>query len=200
MNKNAGAGWGHALRQPLFLAVGGTVAAATVLAGVILVANTTSAASPTSPLSGSQTSASTTGVQPAPKAQPKPTTSPNNNGSGVGNGNGNDKKTILLSGEVVGLYPGATKTLTLAAGNLNNFTVRLYQLTADVGTPVTTGGTTPKVECLGSVLVVTPQALPVNIPQSGGSVTASVHMLPTATNDCRNATFPIRFTGKVDKP
>jgi hypothetical protein len=182
VSKSNGAWWWHHLQRPLFaLAVAG-IATATVAAGVALSA-----------------SSSSTGTAAAAK-QPSPSASPNNNGNGVGNGKGNDKKDLVVSGSVTGLYPGATRPLSLNVTNDNNFSVRLYQLTADVGRPVTTGTSTLKAFCRGTAVTIVLPTLPVTIPEGGGTLSATAQMDTASTNDCRNATFPITYTGKVDKP
>ena len=106
--------------------------------------------------------------------------------------NGNDKRTILASGEVEGLYPGALKDVPVLLENPNNFDVVVTELAAGVAhaSPSCRAGNVDVDDFAGRRLV----------PKNGTAVqTLVVRMHNDAPDDCKNTTWQLTYSGRAEK-
>lgn len=111
------------------------------------------------------------------------------------------RSSVAIGGTVTGLAPGNTSTLTVTLTNRSPATYRLVEL----DTTVLDASAACRAE--GNV-VVSPYRLgradvPVYVIPLGGTVTVplAVTFLSSSVNQdaCRNATFPLRFTGTATR-
>lgn len=110
------------------------------------------------------------------------------------NNNGDDPaaQPFLVSGDVDGLAPGVTRTLSLQLSNPNSGEISVQSLTVTVGDGH--GG------CAGSNVHVGPWSGPVFVPGRGtAQVSLPLTMLDSAPGACQGATFPLTYGGSAVK-
>ncbi|MDP9419004.1 MAG: hypothetical protein M3P53_02455 [Actinomycetota bacterium] len=114
-------------------------------------------------------------------------------GNGKNQGAGNDKKDLVISGSVSGLYPGSTRQLALELRNDNNFPVEVTSIDVAVAdaSPGCPAATLRADGFRGSATVAS---------NSSSTQVLDVRMSNGATDACKNATFPLTYTAKAVKP
>ncbi|HZQ77990.1 MAG TPA: hypothetical protein VFE55_11710 [Acidimicrobiia bacterium] len=115
-------------------------------------------------------------------------------GRQVVNGDTNDPaaQSFVVSGDVDGLAPGVTRTLSLTLSNPNDGAISVRSLTVTVGDG--RGG------CTAGNVEVGPWAGPVLVPGRGrAAVSLPVTMLDSAPGVCQGATFPLTYGGSAVK-
>lgn len=106
--------------------------------------------------------------------------------------NGEDKKDFTIAGNVSGLYPGSSKTLTVTMTNANNFAIRVTSLTAAVADPAG--------PCTAGVVRVDPMAGTVVVPKNGtATATLTARMANDPSNDCKSTSFGLAYSGTAVK-
>lgn len=120
---------------------------------------------------------------------------PGSDGGGI---SGVEPLTVVLDGQVDGLYPGASGSLPLMVGNPTTVTMRIERLTIGVGTPDRDGCPaeailvgTPLERGSGTVDVAL--ALP---PAVLHEFSVPVAMATDAPESCQGATFPLRYVAE----
>ena len=127
-----------------------------------------------------------------PKSQGTLTGGSGDNGNGKNNGGGNDKKDFTIAGNVSGLYPGSSKTLTVTLTNQNNFAIRVLTLTATVADPAG--------PCTAGVVKVDPLSGTVVVPRNGtATTTLTARMANDPANACKSTTFGLAYKGTAEK-
>jgi hypothetical protein len=107
--------------------------------------------------------------------------------------NASAKKAFRISGDVDGLFPGASVPLTLSIQNLNNFNIDVQSIAVDVSNA--SGA------CTASVLTVEPFHGSLIVPKDGvASTNLNVRLDASAPMDCEDATWPLVYTGTAVKP
>jgi hypothetical protein len=100
--------------------------------------------------------------------------------------------TFTLSGSVTGLYPGATRDLTVRITNPGNVALRVTSVRVTVRDA--------SAACRASNLVAWSYSGRAYVARHGtASVTVPVRMVPTALDACQNATFPLVFHAEAVK-
>lgn len=110
-----------------------------------------------------------------------------------GNGNADEAaRSFLVAGDVEGLAPGVTRSLSLLLSNPNTTAISVEKLSVSVGNSGT--------GCAGTNLRVGAFGAPVLIPSRGSAqVSLPVTMLGTAPAACEGATFPLTYNGSAVK-
>jgi hypothetical protein len=106
--------------------------------------------------------------------------------------NGADKKAILASGTVPGLYPGATLELPVLLENRNNFDVVVVELAASVAHASSScrAGNVEIDDFTGRRLV----------PENGTAVqTMVVRMHHDAPDACKSVEWQVTYSGRAEK-
>jgi hypothetical protein len=101
-------------------------------------------------------------------------------------------KDFTMSGSVAGLYPGAVKPLPVTLTNESNFPIRVTVAPVTVE-DANTG-------CTADNIRVTVPAGATEVPKNGtATVALTVRMRNSPPNACKNATFPLTYTGTATK-
>jgi hypothetical protein len=107
------------------------------------------------------------------------------------------KKTVTVKGvPVSGLYPGASKRLTVTVKNGNHFKIKLATVKTAVAAKTSLAG------CTGSatnLTVVRPKPTLKMAPMKSGKLTLIVAMPRSVVNACQGARFTISITVKAVK-
>lgn len=109
-----------------------------------------------------------------------------------GSGDDGTAESFVVSGDVAGLAPGLTRTLSVRLSNPNRAAISVEALVVTVGdSPTGCSGDTLQVGALGG---------PVLVP-AGGEAQASlpVTMAASAPSVCQDATFPLTYGGSAVK-
>jgi hypothetical protein len=109
-----------------------------------------------------------------------------------GNGDDSSAASFVVSGDVAGLAPGVTRTLSLRLSNPNGSAISVEVLEVTVGDSAT--------GCSAGTLRVGAFTGPVLVP-GGGEAQASlpVTMAASAPSVCQGATFPLTYGGSAVK-
>lgn len=100
---------------------------------------------------------------------------------------------FTISGDVSGLYPGASLPLHLTVLNRERFPI--------VVTSITTSVSDAGALCAGSNLSVTSFNGTLTLPAGGvNAVTVSATMLPSAPDACQGHVFPLQYRGAATRP
>jgi hypothetical protein len=100
---------------------------------------------------------------------------------------------FTIAGDVTGLYPGATRSLTLTVTDRRTFPILVTSITTAVG-----GG---RPGCPAADLRVGPFTGGVSVAGEGSAqVVVTVSMLRSAPNACQGAVFPLSYHGTATKP
>lgn len=92
-----------------------------------------------------------------------------------------------------GLYPGAVLPRTVRVSNPNAFDITVTSITTTIGTPQSAG-------CPSTAVSVDPFTTAFKVPDKKSvDVTLAARMSATATNACKNTTFPVTYTAKAVK-
>lgn len=98
------------------------------------------------------------------------------------------------------LYPGARTVRWIRLSNPANFAISVTTVTATVGTPRTAHGT-PARNCPASSVTVGALGVPVTVPPNGSiDTTLPIRMAAGVSDDCKNLTFPLTYSGTATKP
>jgi hypothetical protein len=116
-----------------------------------------------------------------PNGQPPP-------GAASAPGGGPQTMTFSISGKVVGLYPGNTRTLALKVTNPNTVAITVTSITTTVSNASSV--------CVAANVKVTSFTGSLSV-AAGKSVTVNVKatMLHSAPNPCQGAVLPFHYTG-----
>jgi hypothetical protein len=112
----------------------------------------------------------------------------------VNGGTGHDPaaQPFLVSGDVDGLAPGVTRTLSLELSNPNDGAISVQSLTVAVGDG--------RDGCPGANVGVGPWTGPVFVPRGGtAEVSLPVTMLASAPGACQGSTFSLTYGGSAVK-
>jgi hypothetical protein len=105
-----------------------------------------------------------------------------------------------VPGRATALIPGATGNRWIRLTNVENFPILVQTLTTTVGSPVDSAGHTVPA-CPANAVRVDALAKPVTVAGNGiADVALVTHMVATASNSCRNLTFPLTYNGTATKP
>lgn len=109
-----------------------------------------------------------------------------------GGGDAGSAESFVVAGDVAGLTPGVTRTLSLRLSNPNHDAISVEAIVVTVGDSAT--------GCSGATLRVGPLTGPVLVP-GGGEAAASVPvtMAASAPSACQGATFPLTYGGSAVK-
>jgi len=109
-----------------------------------------------------------------------------------GNGDDSSAASFVVSGDVAGLAPGVTRTLSLRLSNPNGSAISVEALEVTVGDSAT--------GCPGATLRVGAFTGPVLVPGDGAAGAAlPVTMAASAAPVCQGATFPLTYGGSAVK-
>jgi len=138
---------------------------------------------------------------------PSPDKQPANGGNGGGTGGGKDKnppdtsgKTFSISGDVSGLFPGASRPLVLTFTNSNNFAIKITSMEV-------AAATSDKGGCGASNLITPsfrddPRSMTDDIivpAKKTASHTFQVRMTASPANACQGATWALSYTGQAER-
>ena len=143
---------------------------------------------------GGALSAAAVGAAFRPGAAPRPKVPTSVLGGQVVRGNGDDgsAESFVVSGDVAGLAPGVTRTLSLRLSNPNRDAISVEALVVTVGDSST--------GCSGDTLQVGALAGPVLVPGSGeAGASLPVTMASSAPSVCQGATFRLTYGGSAVK-
>jgi hypothetical protein len=99
---------------------------------------------------------------------------------------------FAITGNVAGLFPGASRSLVLSVFNPEPFTIVVTSVTTTVGSP--------SLQCPGTLMTVTPFSGKRSVPAHGaGQVTVTASLDHSAPNACQGVTFPFHYTGLAKK-
>jgi len=109
-----------------------------------------------------------------------------------GNDDDGSARSFVVSGDVAGLAPGVTRTLSVRLSNPNASAISVEALAVTVGASGT--------GCPGTTLQVGDFAGPVLVPGGGEARTSlPVTMAVSAPPGCQGATFPLTYGGTAVK-
>ena len=98
-----------------------------------------------------------------------------------------------ISGNVAGLYPGASLLLVLTISNPQQFAIVVNSITTSVGSP--------SASCSAANLSVSSFLGSLAVPAQGtATVTVTATMPHSAPNACQGAVFPLQYSGTAVKP
>ena len=107
------------------------------------------------------------------------------------------KKTVTVKGvPITGLYPGASKTLTVTVKNGNHFKIKLATITTAVAAKTSLAGCTGST---GNLTVAHPNGTLKMAPMKTGKLPFTVTMPRSVANACQGARFTISITVKAVK-
>jgi hypothetical protein len=99
---------------------------------------------------------------------------------------------FVITGNVEGLFPGASRSLVLSVSNPEPFTIVVTSITTTVGSP--------SLQCPGTLMTVTPFSGKRSVPAHGaGQVTVTASLHHSAPNACQGVTFPFHYSGLAKK-
>ena len=100
---------------------------------------------------------------------------------------------FAITGNVAGLFPGASLPLVLTVANPEPFPMLVTSISTTVSSPSS--------QCPGSLVVVTPFSGAHAVPAHGSSqVTVTASLAHAAPNACQGVTFPFHYSGLAQKP
>ena len=107
-------------------------------------------------------------------------------------GEANGRREFVVSGNVVGLHPGAVKPLVLTVRNPNSVAIRV----TSINVAVRAAGAT----CPATTVVVPGWSGSLLVPRDGTAmVTVSSRMSASAPNGCQSATYLLSYGGSAVK-
>ncbi len=104
----------------------------------------------------------------------------------------NGRREFVVSGQVLGLHPGAVKPLVLTVRNPNSLAIRVTSISVTVGAAGAT--------CPATTVVVPRWSGSLLVPRDGtAAVTLSSRMSASAPDGCQSATYPLSYGGSAVK-
>ncbi len=101
-----------------------------------------------------------------------------------------DRSAFRIGGKVGGLYPGATRQLSLDVYNPQRFAIVVTSITTSVGRP--------RAGCAGSNMTVAAFSGALRVPShSSVHVSVAVTLERAAPNACQGALFPFAYSGQA---